>query len=87
MLIAVLGLIAWLFVTNPLLVNPSMVVSRLEADTLETPTLMLMAAMTPWLFLMCLILLAVVILFAFTAVANERRLIQIIDDLAADRGN
>ena len=45
------------------------------------PTLTLMAALLPILFLSCFVLLVALVLFQYAAMANERRLLRIIRSL------
>ena len=78
---AVLGL---LLLRSPLLVNPWEVTSRLEVGTIATPTLTMMAALLPLVFLSCFVLLVALVLFQFAATANERRLLRIIVALEHD---
>jgi hypothetical protein len=79
LLIAVeIGLAGWLFWKHPLLINPQAVASRLRAGSLPDSTLSIMAAFLPFIMLVCLALLAVLILFSFIALANEKKHIEII---------
>jgi hypothetical protein len=66
---------AW---ASPLLINPWAVISRLEAGSLGTTTLMTMAAMLPVVMLTLSLLLLIFVLLAFVAFANERRLLRMV---------
>jgi len=81
LLMGILAFVVWLFLKNPLLVNPFEVASRLDAGTVESSTLILMAGMLPIMFLACLLILIVVILFGFTVFSNEKKYLEIIDRL------
>ena len=81
MLAGIVAVFGFLLYSSPLLVNPWEVASRIEAETLATPTLTLMAALLPIVFLSCFVLLVALVLFQFAAMANERRLLQIIASL------
>jgi len=87
MLAGIVAVLLFLYSRSPLLVNPWEVASRIKAETLATPTLTLMAALLPVIFLSCFVLLVALVLFQFAAIANERRLLRIIAslDAAADR--
>jgi hypothetical protein len=81
-LLLVLGaFVAWMFVRNPLLINPLEVASLLEAGTLEESTLILMAGMLPIMLWLCLLILSIVIAFGFVMFSNERKYHRIIDKL------
>jgi hypothetical protein len=85
-LLAVLfGFAVWLFVSSPLLVNPFEVASRLEDGTIDESTMWMLAALLPITMGLCLVLVAVVIFFVFSAFANERRHLKIIDRLREGR--
>jgi hypothetical protein len=75
------SLIGWLFWKHPLLINPGAVRAGLESGSISTPTLSLMAAMLPFVLIMCLASLAVVILYAFFAFVSEKKLLSIIRTL------
>jgi len=79
LLLGIFAFLIWLFLRNPLLVNPFEVASRLEAGTIEKSTLVLMAGMLPIMFLACFFILLVMVLFAFAVFSNEKKYIKIID--------
>jgi type VI protein secretion system component VasF len=76
-----LGLAAWLLWKYPLLINPQAVMTKLRSGSLPDSTLSLMATILPFLFIICLGLLAMLILFAFLALANEKKHMDIIQAL------
>jgi type VI protein secretion system component VasF len=79
-----LGLAAWLLWKHPLLINPQAVMSKLRSGSLPDSTLSLMATFLPFVIIACLGLLAVLILFAFLALANEKKHMDIIQALQRD---
>lgn len=81
LLAAVLTLTAWLFWSNPLLVNPWAVLTGLKAQSLPESTLSLMAFLLPIATLLCLSTLCILVLLTFVAFSNERRHIAVIDRL------
>lgn len=80
-LVVIAGFAGYLFAAVPLLINPFHAIEQIEADAVPNGTMVLMAAMTPLVFLALLFLMAVFVLFVFIAFANERRLLGIIDAL------
>ena len=79
LLLILLGLFTlWMFMSNPLLVNPFEVADQLLAGTIETPTLQLMAGLLPVAMLMCLTTVLVLIIYVFAAIGNEKRYLEII---------
>lgn len=81
LLIAMVATLLWLWVQQPLLINPYEVVGRLESGSIENSTIALMAVMLPLLFLICFVLLMIVVLFAYAAFANEKKHLKIIEIL------
>ncbi len=81
-----LGLAGWLLWKHPLLINPQAVSSKLRAGSLPDSTLSLMAAFLPFIMIVCLGLLAVLLLFSFLALANEKKHLDIIRALR-DQGS
>ena len=75
------GLLVWMFLRSPMLVNPFSVLARIEAGTLEIPMMNLMAGMLPLVMLICFILAFVLLLVLFTAFSNERRYLKIITQI------
>lgn len=85
LLAAVVLLAGWLFWSSPLLINPLYVFNRLEAEAIETPTLLLMAGILPIVMLMCIFILVSVLLISFSAFSNERKLIDIVTRLSGEK--
>ncbi|MDH4271099.1 MAG: hypothetical protein OEW18_03885 [Candidatus Aminicenantes bacterium] len=76
-----LGVAAWLLWKHPLLINPQAAMSKLRSGSLPDSTLSLMASFLPFVVIFCLGLLAILILFAFLALANEKKHMAIIHSL------
>ena len=85
-LLVIVGFSCYLFVFNPLLINPFHVMKLIEADAIPDSTLMVMAAMMPVVFLAVMFIMAVSVLFVFAAFSNERRLLEIIRKLRSNQG-
>ncbi len=85
LLLVLLALAATLFFRVPFLANPMYVADLLKTGGLERSTLELMAMMLPVVFLLCLAVTVVVVLFGFAIFSNERRYLAIID--ALERGS
>ncbi len=81
LLIGMVVTLLWLWIQQPLLINPYEVVDRLESGSIDSATIALMAVMLPLLFLICFVLLMIVVLFAYAAFANEKKHLKIIDIL------
>jgi len=81
LLLVLAAFVVWMFLRNPLLINPLEVASRLEAGILEESTLILMAGMLPIMLWLCLLILSIVIAFGFVMSSNERKYHRIIDRL------
>lgn len=72
------GLFLWLWIRAPLMINPWETAGRIEDESLDASTGMLMAAMLPVTMIGLFLCLVSIIVFAYVAFANERRLIDII---------
>lgn len=70
----------WLYVRSPLLIDPTEIVRRLEGGGLDTTTLMALAGMVPILFIGCLVLLLLVILFTFARFRTESRYLALLSE-------
>lgn len=68
----------WLWLKVPHLINPWVVGVGLEKGTLPESTMVLMAIMLPIVMLIFLVFSGAVVLLAFAAFSNERRLIQLL---------
>ena len=71
----------WLYVKSSLITNPNEVISHLRAGALEESTAYVMACMLPIVFLMSLTLVAILIIFIYIAINNERRYLSILKEL------
>lgn len=81
LLLCLLAVAGWLFVTVPELVNPVYVQTELKNESIEISKLQLMAAMLPIVVVLCFVLTGSVIFFGFVTFANERQYLRIIDEL------
>jgi hypothetical protein len=79
LLVASFGLALWLLVTAPLLINPVAAAAAIESEQVPWPTIEAMAALLPYASLLALALLVVLVLFMFAAMAQQRRLLALID--------
>jgi len=77
------GYTVWLFLTQPLLVNPFVVMVKLRADTVPVSTMVLMSGLLPLAMLSCIILAGALVLMMFASIAKERRYLRIIRQLQA----
>ena len=71
----------YMFFANPLLVNPFYVSEKILDNSLQDSTIILLAVLSPIAFLTCGFLVFPIILFLFVTMANERKLIDIIENL------
>lgn len=76
-----LGLVGWLYLKAPLFIDPFRVLSRLEEETLEPSTLILMAGLLPVVVITTLVVLAALIIFSYCAIRREKKYLQIIRGL------
>ncbi len=83
LLIGMVATLLWLWLQQPMLINPFEVVDRLESGSIENSTVTLMAVMLPLVFLVCFVLLMIVVIFAYAAFANEKKHLAIIDILTS----
>ncbi|WP_116474937.1 hypothetical protein [Zobellella maritima] len=79
LLLLVIAFAAWLWWSVPHLINPWAVTADLQSGALSDTTIPLMAALLPVVTLTFLVFVALTIVMAFAAFANERRLIDIIN--------
>jgi hypothetical protein len=77
------ALFFWLLFKSPNLVNPFQVQRQIAANALTPSALQVMAVLTPLMVAVAFFLSASIILFGFSAFANERRYLKIIDSLLA----
>lgn len=83
-LLAILGFLVWFYIRYPLLVNPFKVAASLKSGVLEVTTLSLMAIMSPIMFLVCFGLLIIMVLLMFVSFSNEKKYLEIINNLQKD---
>jgi hypothetical protein len=79
------ALFSWLLFKGPNLINPFHVQRQIAANALTPPALKTMAVLTPLMVAVAFFLAASLILFGFSAFANERRYLKIIDSLLAKK--
>jgi hypothetical protein len=79
------ALFLWLLFKGPNLINPFHVQRQIAADALTPSALKTMALLTPLMVAVSFFLSAAIILFGFSAFANERRYQKIIDSLLAKK--
>ena len=77
-LLLLTGLVLWLWLTAPHLINPWAVADGLAAGALPKETTQMMAALLPVVVLMLCFFAFVVTLLLFAAFANERRLVRLV---------
>ncbi|MGD2064516.1 MAG: hypothetical protein PVF51_13160 [Nitrospirota bacterium] len=83
MVLAILGFWGYLFLRRPLLANPFHLMHELERHALSEETLVVLAVVGSLMVLATGLILLVVVAFVFAAMANERRLIAMVDRLRA----
>jgi hypothetical protein len=79
------ALFFWLLFKVPNLVNPFHVQRQIDSNALTPTALKVMAVLTPLMVSVAFFLAAAIILFGFSAYANERRYLKIIDSLSNGR--
>ena len=79
------ALFFWLLFKVPNLVNPFHVQRQIDSNALTPTALKVMAVLTPLMVSVAFFLAAAIILFGFSAYANERRYLKIIDSLSTGR--
>jgi hypothetical protein len=84
-LVFLTALFFWLFFKVPNLVNPFHVQRQIESNALTPSALKVMAALMPLMMVLTFFLSAAIILFGFSAYANERRYLKIIDSLSTGK--
>jgi hypothetical protein len=81
LLAVIVGYTVWLFLTQPLLVNPFIVTVKLRADALPVSTMVLMSGLLPLAMLSCIVLAGALVMMMFASMGNERRYQRIIREL------
>jgi hypothetical protein len=84
-LVFLAALFSWLYFKVPNLVNPFHVQRQIESNALTPSALKVMAALMPLMMVLAFFLSVAIILFGFSAYANERRYLKIIDSLLPGR--
>ncbi len=85
-LLAALALFSgWLFVQNPLLINPMEIVQRLQGSGLDPSTLMTMAGLLPLVFLSSIFLVLLLILFTFAKFRTESKYLALLAEQDSPR--
>jgi hypothetical protein len=84
-LVFLAALFFWLFFKAPNLVNPIHVQRQIESNALTLSALKVMAVLMPLMAAVAFFLAAAIILFGFSAYANERRYLKIIEALLTER--
>ncbi|MHB1230136.1 MAG: hypothetical protein ACYCY3_07465 [Halothiobacillus sp.] len=74
-----LGFYAWAFIQQPILVNPLHVIHLIQTNGLDSATQSLLSIVAPILFLAIGALLLLLLLFVTVGLANEGRLIRLIE--------
>ncbi|MFC2091547.1 hypothetical protein ACFLTD_02110 [Elusimicrobiota bacterium] len=84
-MLTVIGIfLIWQWIRIPIMVNPVEIISRINSGVMEQSTLFLIAVMMPVLFVSCFFILAVMILFIFLSISNEKKYHRIIESLSSD---
>jgi hypothetical protein len=84
-LVFLAALFSWLYFKVSNLVNPFHVQRQIESNALTPSALKVMAVLMPLMVSLAFFLAVAIILFGFSAYANERRYLKIIDSLLAGR--
>lgn len=79
------GLFLWLLFKVPDMINPFHVQRLISSNALSVSALKIMAVLMPLMVLVAFFLAASIILFGYSAVANERHYLKIIDSLMTGR--
>lgn len=79
LLVFILGLAAYVYLTAPMLINPYEVMEALRSGAIEQSTIEIMAVLLPITFLMVCFLLIVLVLVMYMAFANERKYLEILE--------
>ena len=85
LVLAVVALGVYLYTRNPLLVNPNAVRRALDDQSVPPVMMSLLVSFLPIAVSACLLLMLVIIVLAFAAFGNERRLLKIVRRLGSER--
>ena len=81
LLVAMIGLGIWFFLSKPLLANPFVMLARLKNNSIPSSTMTLMTGLLPVVVLTSIFLAITIVLFAFAAFSNERKYLTIIQKM------
>ncbi len=81
MIVMLLGLVIYLYIKSPKLINPFLVVDLIKTNSMSPSTMALMTAMCPVLSIFLLFTVAVVITYVWAFMILEARYHKIIEDL------
>lgn len=81
MIVMMLGLVIYLLVKSPNLINPFLVIEQIKTNSIDPRTLALLAAMCPVLTVFLLSTVLVVIIYVWAFIILEARYHKIIDNL------
>jgi hypothetical protein len=85
LILAVLALGTYLYIQNPLLVNPNAVRRALDDQSIPPVMMTLLVSFLPIAVSACLVLMLIIVMLVFAAFANERRLLKIVRRLGGER--
>jgi len=85
LLVGIIGLALHLYLNTPLLINPFVVLARIESGSIEQSSLHTMAILLPIAFLMVCVLLLVLVLVLYAAFSNEKKYLEIVRRLEVAR--
>ncbi len=78
MLVLIIGIMVQMFITQPIMLNPFIVMEQVNEGLIETGTLHMMAMMVPVMFLLCFSLVIIAVILGFSVIQIEKRYIGII---------
>jgi hypothetical protein len=84
MFLGIIGLVIYIKINSPLLINPYEVISRLESGSIKQSSLEMMAVLLPIVFIIVCFLLVVLVAIMFAASLNERKYLEIIGKTTSD---
>lgn len=85
LIVLLIALTCWLYFRAPLLINPVDVMGRLDAGTIEKSMLLTSTVLLPVIMLTCIVILSIMVIFAFAAFSTERKHLQLIEKLLEER--
>ncbi|MDY6951370.1 MAG: hypothetical protein SWE60_07660 [Thermodesulfobacteriota bacterium] len=84
MLVVIIGLVVYLNVKAPLLMNPFEVVSRLDSGTLQQSSLEVMAVLLPIMSIVVCFLLVVCVALMYVGLSNEKKYLGMLEKMKKD---